>query len=281
MSDTQPMEIDIEQNGQDEQRDSEPDLIIQEDQNATAEQIAEAAKPDEPLEPETMEVEIEKPKAKGRAGRKRKEPLTDEDAEEWVFIDFFHSLQCLFREEEKKEQSSPVRVQPKRGGRTIKKAEPATSVKKGKAVARKAASPEPVSSQPKRGKKTKEIKKVEEEEKEASPEPAVSQPTKRGRKGKATVEKAEDEEFSQKPASQVTESGRKGKTSDLADVSKKSIKYVPKHHHTYEEFIPLIPCERLLTCGEGEQLGHPGRITTKKPRAVDTLPKGTELLQVC
>uniref|UniRef100_A0A914PYQ9 C2H2-type domain-containing protein n=1 Tax=Panagrolaimus davidi TaxID=227884 RepID=A0A914PYQ9_9BILA len=37
---------------------------------------------------------------------------------------------------------------------------------------------------------------------------------------------------------------------------------------------------RVLTCGYGEQLGHPKRITTKLPRAIDTLPADTKILQV-
>lgn len=27
--------------------------------------------------------------------------------------------------------------------------------------------------------------------------------------------------------------------------------------------------DRVLSCGEGEQLGHPARTTTKKPRKID------------
>lgn len=37
---------------------------------------------------------------------------------------------------------------------------------------------------------------------------------------------------------------------------------------------------RLLSCGEGEQLGHPGRTVTRKPRAIDTFPAGTKFVQV-
>ncbi|CAI5441097.1 unnamed protein product [Caenorhabditis angaria] len=38
---------------------------------------------------------------------------------------------------------------------------------------------------------------------------------------------------------------------------------------TYQQFAPSIVGDRVLSCGEGESLGHPGRTTTKKPRRVD------------
>uniref|UniRef100_A0A914DIE3 Regulator of chromosome condensation n=1 Tax=Acrobeloides nanus TaxID=290746 RepID=A0A914DIE3_9BILA len=47
-----------------------------------------------------------------------------------------------------------------------------------------------------------------------------------------------------------------------------------------DDYIPNSAGERVLSCGEGEQLGHPGRTTTRKPRALDTLPDGTEIIQV-
>ncbi|KAI1727560.1 regulator of chromosome condensation (RCC1) repeat domain-containing protein [Ditylenchus destructor] len=40
------------------------------------------------------------------------------------------------------------------------------------------------------------------------------------------------------------------------------------------------PGVRILSCGEGEQIGHPGRTVTRKPRAVDTFPEGTKFVQV-
>lgn len=36
----------------------------------------------------------------------------------------------------------------------------------------------------------------------------------------------------------------------------------------------------MLSCGEGEQLGHPGRSTTRKPRAISTLPEEKLIVQV-
>ncbi|CAI2340797.1 unnamed protein product [Caenorhabditis sp. 36 PRJEB53466] len=38
---------------------------------------------------------------------------------------------------------------------------------------------------------------------------------------------------------------------------------------TYQLFAPSVVGDRVLSCGEGEALGHPGRTTTKKPRKVD------------
>lgn len=46
------------------------------------------------------------------------------------------------------------------------------------------------------------------------------------------------------------------------------------------DYAPNVPGERVLTCGEGEQLGHPGRTVTKKPRAVGTFQEGVKLVQV-
>lgn len=44
---------------------------------------------------------------------------------------------------------------------------------------------------------------------------------------------------------------------------------------------PSEPFERCLTCGTGEQLGHPGRETTRKPRAVDTFDENVRFVQTC
>lgn len=46
------------------------------------------------------------------------------------------------------------------------------------------------------------------------------------------------------------------------------------------DYTSNIAATRLLSCGEGEQLGHPGRTVTRKPRAVDTFPAGIKFLQV-
>jgi hypothetical protein len=66
------------------------------------------------------------------------------------------------------------------------------------------------------------------------------------------------------------------------------------------DYAPRTVATRILSCGEGEQLGHPGRNVTRKvlcnffylelsfvivnfffqPRAIDTFPQGTRFLQV-
>lgn len=45
--------------------------------------------------------------------------------------------------------------------------------------------------------------------------------------------------------------------------------------------VPTEPQDRCLTCGSGEQLGHPGRETTRKPRAVDTFDPNVRFVQAC
>lgn len=47
-----------------------------------------------------------------------------------------------------------------------------------------------------------------------------------------------------------------------------------------EDYAPKTPGERVLSCGEGEQLGHPGRTVTKKPRAIGTFPEDVKFVQV-
>lgn len=53
-----------------------------------------------------------------------------------------------------------------------------------------------------------------------------------------------------------------------------------KFHLSVESFLPTEKGDRVLSCGEGEQLGHPGRNTTRKPRAIDTLPEDKLVRQV-
>ncbi|KAL3126020.1 hypothetical protein niasHT_003617 [Heterodera trifolii] len=47
-----------------------------------------------------------------------------------------------------------------------------------------------------------------------------------------------------------------------------------------EQFRPTAVGTRVLSCGEGEQLGHPNRNTTKKPRAIGTFPTDMAFVQV-
>ncbi|EJD73936.1 CBR-RAN-3 protein [Loa loa] len=55
---------------------------------------------------------------------------------------------------------------------------------------------------------------------------------------------------------------------------------VKKFHLSVESFLPIEKGDRVLSCGEGEQLGHPGRSTTRKPRAISTLPEEKLIVQV-
>uniref|UniRef100_A0AC34G8X2 Uncharacterized protein n=1 Tax=Panagrolaimus sp. ES5 TaxID=591445 RepID=A0AC34G8X2_9BILA len=52
-----------------------------------------------------------------------------------------------------------------------------------------------------------------------------------------------------------------------------------KDIYVYTDFVNVTPGDRVLSCGEGEQIGHPGRTTTKKPRAIATLPEDIKVLQ--
>lgn len=46
-------------------------------------------------------------------------------------------------------------------------------------------------------------------------------------------------------------------------------------------FVRSTPGDRVLSCGDGEQLGHPGRTTSKKPRKVDVVEEDElEVVQV-
>ncbi|KAK6027911.1 hypothetical protein OSTOST_06053 [Ostertagia ostertagi] len=50
---------------------------------------------------------------------------------------------------------------------------------------------------------------------------------------------------------------------------------------SYTDYVSNEIGDRVLSCGEGEQLGHPGRTTTKKPRKVDLVEeKGLQIVQV-
>ncbi|KAF8361618.1 ran-3 [Pristionchus pacificus] len=89
--------------------------------------------------------------------------------------------------------------------------------------------------------------------KKAPAPPKETEPkTGRGRKRKTS----EADETSGGPSAPPTPSKKGGKTKGLS--------------LSYEDFINKSNLgDRVLSCGEGEQLGHPGRTTTKKPRKVD------------
>ncbi|CAO4364351.1 unnamed protein product [Caenorhabditis nigoni] len=86
--------------------------------------------------------------------------------------------------------------------------------------------------------------------------------------------------------------GRKRKGSESANTTVNSTLNEPKTPGrkqaklavallTYQQFAPSVIGDRVLSCGEGEALGHPGRTTTKKPRKVDIFEEeGLKMLQV-
>lgn len=50
---------------------------------------------------------------------------------------------------------------------------------------------------------------------------------------------------------------------------------------SWTDYVSQEVGDRVLSCGEGEQLGHPGRTTTKKPRKVDIVEdEGLQIVQV-
>lgn len=49
----------------------------------------------------------------------------------------------------------------------------------------------------------------------------------------------------------------------------------------YTDFVRETAGHRVLSCGDGEFLGHPGRTTSKKPRKVDIVEdEDLEIVQV-
>ncbi|KAJ1356881.1 hypothetical protein KIN20_014729 [Parelaphostrongylus tenuis] len=44
---------------------------------------------------------------------------------------------------------------------------------------------------------------------------------------------------------------------------------IAKESLSYANYVSTKVGDRVLSCGDGEQLGHPGRRTTKKPRKVE------------
>ncbi|ETN84869.1 regulator of condensation family protein [Necator americanus] len=111
---------------------------------------------------------------------------------------------------------------------------------------------------------------VEEEEEVVARTPR----TKKGRKPNATSRTTEPP----KTAPTTGRRGRKRKVVEEPEVSTPA--KAPKTPRTpgrsrtapakvklsYADFVSLEVGDRVLSCGEGEQLGHPGRTTTKKPR---------------
>ncbi|KAJ1356882.1 hypothetical protein KIN20_014731 [Parelaphostrongylus tenuis] len=66
-----------------------------------------------------------------------------------------------------------------------------------------------------------------------------------------------------------------------AKVSRARIHHIAKEGLSYTNYVSTEVGDRVLSCGEGEQLGHPGRRTTKKPRKVDIVEEeGLKIVQV-
>ncbi|KAL6736776.1 hypothetical protein Aduo_007089 [Ancylostoma duodenale] len=134
--------------------------------------------------------------------------------------------------------------------------------------------------------------KEKEEEKASTPAPAEEEevprtPRTRGRKPNAT--KASE------PPKTAPTTGRRGRKRKIVEEEAATPAKAPKTPKTpgrgrvahakvklsYTDFVSLEIGDRVLSCGEGEQLGHPGRTTTKKPRKVDVIEDdGLQIVQV-
>ncbi|EYC16794.1 hypothetical protein Y032_0032g2498 [Ancylostoma ceylanicum] len=136
--------------------------------------------------------------------------------------------------------------------------------------------------------------KEKEEEKPSTPPPAEEEevprtPRTRGRKPNATARTSE-------PPKTAPTTGRRGRKRKVVEEEEAATPAkAPKTPKTpgrgrvahakvklsYTDFVSLEVGDRVLSCGEGEQLGHPGRTTTKKPRKVDIIEdEGLEIVQV-
>uniref|UniRef100_A0A914XV55 Regulator of chromosome condensation n=1 Tax=Panagrolaimus superbus TaxID=310955 RepID=A0A914XV55_9BILA len=261
MSATESMEVDQQSaRVEDEQEVSDTnELIVEEDLNATAEQVEQAEKEkDEPINPPS-ENEDEEMKEDGEKNEDKEVKM--EGIEKKVDKEELPSAPENDEDDEEEEE----RPKPSRPSRNVKKA-PAKKEETKKPPARtrgkaKEAPPAKVSTkakpEPKKkaaspAKKSTPLKKIEAK-KEASPEPVA----KGGRKRKISA----------------VENGTPVTTIVKKHKSAKDI-------HLYTDFVNQIPGDRILSCGEGEQIGHPGRTTTRKPRAIGTLPDDVKILQV-
>ncbi|KAE9556630.1 hypothetical protein FO519_000036 [Halicephalobus sp. NKZ332] len=316
MADSQFM--DVEENGV--QQEQEHDMIVEEDPNATVEQVEQAAAKDEPLEPmEHDKQELDE----NTEGDQEQEETTEEKLEQ-NGKDEEDSEEAVTATPQKQKRAKKSEELPKREsyGRAAKRAEvekepvkkaPAKKEPAKKEPAKKApVQKEPVKKAPapkepvKKAPVQKEpVKKAPVQKEPAKKAPVQKEPAKKASHGRKRKEPSDDieapeedqvvstqetlqEDEPREPSSELEASqpkakkGRKSKANTTREIneSNRSVKNPPKHFHTYEEFAPNIPADRVLTCGEGEQLGHPGRTTTRKPRAVDTLPEGTKILQV-
>uniref|UniRef100_A0AC35F234 Regulator of chromosome condensation n=1 Tax=Panagrolaimus sp. PS1159 TaxID=55785 RepID=A0AC35F234_9BILA len=225
------------------------ELIVEEDLNATAEQVEQAEKEkDEPINPPS-ENEDEEMKEDGEKGLDKEVKKEGDKKEELLTA----------RENDEAEEEQEEKPKNSRPSRNAKKAlVKAEEAKKPPARARgKAKEKSPVKAATKekptlKKKTTSPAKKATPKKKEATPEPAP----KGGKKRKIGA----------------VENGTSSTT-----VKKHKL---AKDIHVYADFVNEVLGDRVLSCGEGEQLGHPGRTTTKKPRAIGTLPENIKILQV-
>uniref|UniRef100_A0AC34FSS4 Uncharacterized protein n=1 Tax=Panagrolaimus sp. ES5 TaxID=591445 RepID=A0AC34FSS4_9BILA len=262
MSATESMEVDQQSaRVEDEQEVSDTnELIVEEDLNATVEQVEQAEKEkDEPIDPPS-ENEDEEMKEEGEKNGDQEEKMEgikkEGDKEE------LPSAPENYEDDEEEEE----KPKPSRPSRNAKKA----PVKKEEAKKPPARTRGKAKDAPPAKVSTKA--KSESKKKAASPTKKITPLKKKEVKKEATPE----------PVSKV---GRKRKISAVENGTIAATTIIKKHKsakdiHVYTDFVNVAPGDRVLSCGEGEQIGHPGRTTTKKPRAIGTLPEDVKVLQV-
>lgn len=101
-----------------------------------------------------------------------------------------------------------------------------------------------------------------------TPSEVVKTATTPGRRGRKRKVVEEDEAQTPTPA-------KTPKTPGRGRVAHAKVKL------SWTDYVSQEVGDRVLSCGEGEQLGHPGRTTTKKPRKVDIVEdEGLQIVQV-
>ncbi|CAD6192134.1 unnamed protein product [Caenorhabditis auriculariae] len=103
---------------------------------------------------------------------------------------------------------------------------------------------------------------------EAEPEQTIEPKTPARRRGRKPAAKVPATPVAEEAETPQKTRGRKRKTECSPTPSRKTAK-ITQSLLSYTDFVPNIVGDRVLSCGEGEALGHPGRTTTKKPRKVD------------
>lgn len=124
--------------------------------------------------------------------------------------------------------------------------------------------------------------KNNDEEHPTTPPPSVEPPKLKTPEDQGCVTEAEQGSRRGVTSSATTRSrGRKRQISveNIAETPAKvprspgrsRIQHIAKEDLSYTSYVSSEVGDRVLSCGEGEQLGHPGRRTTKKPRKVDVV----------